>query len=188
MTKRFSFLLLSLLLSVTLTNLKAQTVILDFESAGSNSDFQYFGNGALDGAITSPISNPDASGINTTPMVMEFVKDGAALTWAGGFATPDPATAVDLTSDDQICIDVWMDHLGSVSLKLENSLTGDNWIITQNNTTTNAWETICFDATLPSIESPFTAAAGTRLPNCRNLLRFRFSWNWIGCDFLLRQC
>ncbi len=52
---------------------KAQTTILNFESAASSTTFQYFGS-PLDGSLTETIANPNAAGINTSATVLKYVK------------------------------------------------------------------------------------------------------------------
>lgn len=146
-----------------LSGVSAQN-ILDFESLGTTTNFEYFGMGTLNGTTTSNIPNPDASGINTSATVLEFTKEGTAYVWGGGFSNPNPTNPVDLVTNNQLCVKVWMDHIGNVGLKLENSLTGDNWIRTAPNTLVNQWEEICFDVSLPSIEAPFTGADGHEYP------------------------
>jgi hypothetical protein len=157
-------LLLTLLVICVCSLTYAQTTILNFEAASVSTDFEYFGMGTLNGTTTSAVPNPDATGINTSSTVLEWTKEDIAYVWGGGFSNPVPTTAVDLTSDNQVCIKVWMDHIGNVGLKLENSATGDNWILTQPNTMMNQWEEICFNVTLPSIEAPATAAFGHVYP------------------------
>jgi len=108
------------------------------------------------------IANPDASGINTSSMVTQFVKPAVAEVWAGAFSNPNPTTPVTLESTSMVCIKVWMDHIGNLALKLENSATGNaNWVNTVANTSTNQWEELCFDISAPSIEAPFETAGGT---------------------------
>jgi Secretion system C-terminal sorting domain/Carbohydrate-binding module 48 (Isoamylase N-terminal domain) len=137
------------------------TKILDFEAPATTSDFQYFGS-ALDGTKTTVIANPNATGVNTSSKVTEYKKPAVSEVWAGAFASPDPTTPVDFTSGGQICADVHMDHIGSLSIKLEGSTSGKpNWITKVPNTKVNQWETLCFDASAPSLEAPFEAASGT---------------------------
>ncbi len=139
---------------------QGQTVILDHESPGTTNPFTYFGNCTLDATNTGILANPDASGINTSATVGSFTKTGCALTFAGCFGNPAPATPVDLTTDNRVRLKVWMDHVGSVSLKLENSSNGGaNWIGTQAVNDINQWVEVEFNMTLPSLEAPFTAAA-----------------------------
>jgi hypothetical protein len=146
---------------VTLPPPPVVTTILDFETPGTSTGFQYFGS-AQDGTFTDVVANPDASGINTSSQVTHYVKPAVAEVWAGAFSNPNPATPVSLESNSQVCIKVWMDHIGNLALKLENSATGNsNWVTTVANTTTNQWEEICFDVSVPSIEAPFEPAAGT---------------------------
>jgi hypothetical protein len=136
------------------------TKILDFEAPATTTDFQYFGS-SLDGSKTMIILNPNATGVNTSANVLKYIKPADALTYAGAFTSPDPIKAIDLTGGAQVCVDVHMDHIGSLSVKLEGSLSGKpNWITTVSNTKVNQWETLCFDATAPSIEPPLEPASG----------------------------
>jgi len=140
--------------------LSAQTTILDFESPETSTTFQYFGSN-LDGTLNMSVPNPDASGENTSATVAQFVKPAVAEVWAGAFSNPNPTYAVDLTSDNKVAIKVWMDHIGNLTLKLENSSNGgDNWVQTVENTKVGEWETLIFDPSVPSIESPNTSALG----------------------------
>ena len=111
--------LLFSLLWVSLTcSLTAQTTILDFEDAATSTVFQYFGS-SLEPGTTSVIPNPDASGINTSANVSDFMKPADAQTWAGGFSNPQPSVAVDVTAGNMICMKVWFANPGNVALKLE---------------------------------------------------------------------
>ena len=153
-------LLASILFTLCVVAVEAQTVILDFETPGTSTTFQYFGS-TLDGTLTAMVPNPNASGENTSATVTQFVKPAVAEVWAGAFSNPNPTTPVDLTVNDKVAIKVYMDHIGSLSLKLENSTDGGaNWIITVPNTRVNEWETLIFDTTIPSIEGPNEPAAG----------------------------
>lgn len=137
-----------------------QVTILDFESAATTTTFQYFGS-SLEPSLTSTIANPDASGDNTSATVLQFAKPAACQTWAGAYSNPNPTTPVDVTSSTHITVKVWMDHIGNLGLKLENSSTGGaNWLQTKANTKINQWETLTFDVTIPGEETPNTAAAG----------------------------
>ncbi len=79
--------------------------VLDFEAAATSTDFFYFGSG-LDGSTTSAIANPDQSGINLSDSVMIHERPGDALTFAGAFSDPNPATPFDLTGGEQVCMKV----------------------------------------------------------------------------------
>lgn len=137
----------------------SETVILDFETAATTTNFQYFGS-SIDGQLANIIGNPDVSGINTSATVLEFKKPGDAQVWAGAFSNPPPTVPVNATNGGQVCIKVWSATPGNLALKLENSPTGPNWIQTQTFNTTNEWTEVCYDLTLPSIEGPFEPAAG----------------------------
>ncbi|MEO5907509.1 MAG: hypothetical protein ABIQ11_12335, partial [Saprospiraceae bacterium] len=170
--------LLPLFLVVVVSS--AQTTILDFETAGTSTVFQYFGS-TLDGTLNDVVANPDPSTINTSDSVGHFVKPAVAEVWAGAFSNPNPSVLVDLASNDRIAVSVYMDHIGSLSLKLEQSTSGgDNWIITVPNTKVNEWETLIFDAAIPSIEAPNTAASGHVY--ARVVLFFDFGTAGTGTD------
>lgn len=169
-----------LLFSWFVGHIQAQTNILDFETPGTSTTFQYFGS-PLDGSLTSVVANPNPSGVNTSSMVTEYIKPATCEVWAGCFSNPNPVSLVDLTANNMVSINVHMDHIGSVSLKLEGSTDGgDNWIVTVPNTTANAWETLVFDPTLPSIEAPFNPAAGHTYT--RVVLFFDFGTGGTGVD------
>ncbi len=156
-----------------------QSVVLDFESPATSTSFQYFGS-SLDGSLNSIVANPNPSGINTSAMVAEFVKPADAQVWAGAFSNPNPATPIDLTAaGTQICVNVHMDHIGNLAMKLEGSTTGGtNWIQQVANTKVNEWEQLCFDVSLPAIEPPTAPAAGNVYQ--RVVLFFDFGANGPG--------
>jgi len=143
-------LLLTFISMLCLVSLQAQTTILDFETPDTNTDFQYFGS-TLGDSLTSAIANPDASGINTSGMVMEFVKPADAETWAGGFTNPNPTTAIDFTIANEICLKVWTPQAITVLLKLEESTNGyGNWENPQQVDQTNTWVEVCYSALAPN--------------------------------------
>ena len=145
---------------LSVSAIRAQTVILDFETPETSTTFFYFGS-SLEGSLTQVVANPDPTGINTSANVTSYVKAAGAQTWAGAFSNPNPTTPVNLTSSSQVCMKVWFAQVGNVAMKLENSSSGGaNWIQTVPVNTANAWTEICFDTTLPSLEGPNTPAAG----------------------------
>ena len=159
---------------------KAQTTILDFETTETSTTFQYFGS-SIDGTLNATVPNPNPAGENVSATVANFVKPAVAEVWAGAFSNPNPIALVDLVSNDRIAIKVYMDHIGSLSLKLEQSTDGgDNWIITVPNTKVNEWETLIFDPAIPSIEAPNTPALGHTYQ--RVVLFFDFGTGGTGTD------
>jgi hypothetical protein len=157
MTKRFTLFLACMV--VGLLNVSAQT-ILDFETPATSTTFQYFGS-AIDGQLTQTIANPNPSGLNTSATVLEFKKPAAAQTWGGAFSNPNPSTPVNLITNTTISIKVHFDHIGNLTLKLENSADGgSNWVQTVANTKVGEWETLTFNVSIPSIEGPNLPAAG----------------------------
>ncbi len=148
------------LLCAVVVGMQAQTTILDFETPGSTTTFQYFGS-TLDGSLSQVIPNPAPAGVNTSSTVGKFTKPAVAEVWAGAFSNPNPTTPVVLAGSSKVSIKVWMDHIGNLTLKLENSSNGGaNWVQTVANTKVNEWEELQFDINLPSIEAPNTTASG----------------------------
>lgn len=159
---------------------QAQTTILDFESAGTSTVFQYFGS-SIDGTLNQVTPNPAPGGINTSSMVGQFVKPAVAEVWAGAFSNPDPSIAIDLLANGKVAVKVYMNHIGNLTLKLESSTNGGpNWATTVANTKVNEWEELVFDAGLPSIETPFEPAAG--FTYTRVVLFFDFGAPGTGTD------
>lgn len=143
----------------------SQTTLFDFETPETSTDFQIFG-GHLEGQLTTIEANPNTSGINASANVLKYTKGGDAPLWGGCFANPAPANGIDVSNGGQICIDVYMDHIGNLSLKLE--ITGDdpdNYRQEVSNTLVNEWETLCFDLSLNSLEGNMTPAAGKTYNN-----------------------
>ena len=138
-----------------------QQVILDFESDSTSTVFQYFGSG-LDGQLNKVVNNPAPGGINTSAKVGEFVKPSDAQVWAGAFSNPNPKNPVNLTANgSMVCVKVWMERVGSVSLKLEASSTGGaDWIQTLPVSKAKEWVELCFDPNLPGLEGDKKPAAG----------------------------
>ncbi len=135
------------------------TVVLDFETDETSTDFQYFGS-TLDGTTTEVIANPDPSGINTSDNVLSYVKPAGSEVWAGAFSNPNPQTPVDASQGGELCVKVWSPQPGNLAIKLEQSDTGDDWIITQDIPVGGEWVEICYNFSEASIEAPFTSALG----------------------------
>ncbi len=151
--------ILLLLLVFVTWNLQAQTVF-DYETPETSITFQIFG-GSLEGALAEVIANPDMTG-NESAMVLDLKKAGDAPFWGGAFSNPGPSGGIDCTNGGQVCMDVWMDHEGLISLKLEMADPNDpaNYRQEVSNTVVNGWETICFDLGLNSLDGDMTPAAG----------------------------
>ncbi len=149
--KRF----LPLLLMFFTGSLLAQTTF-DFETSSTILTFDGFG-----GAGAGTIANPDMSG-NPSSTVLDLSKGAGAETWAGVVTNPGPEGGVYAEPGGQICMDVWMDHIGIISLKLEMEAFDNpaNYRQEVANTTMNAWETICFDMDANSLDGDLTPAAG----------------------------
>lgn len=166
---------------IALPNTATVTNILDFETAATGTTFQYFGS-TLDGTLTETVANPNPAGIDTSANVLKYVKPAVAEVWAGAFSNPNPATPVDVSGGAKVCVKVHMDHIGNLALKLEGSTSGQpDWITKISNTKINEWEELCFDASLPSLETPFEPASGVYT---RVVVFFDFGTAGTGTDVI----
>jgi uncharacterized surface protein with fasciclin (FAS1) repeats len=134
-------------------------VIVDFEAPETSTYFQYFGS-SLEPELTGIIANPNPTGVNTSDSVGVYVKAANSQTWAGAFSNPNPTVEIDATAGGEVCVDVHMDHIGNLTLKLENGDGAQNWITTVENTVVNDWETLCYDLDAIAIEDPMIPATG----------------------------
>ena len=114
------------------------SVVEDFE--GTAPVFTDFG-----GASTAVISNPDASGENTSTNVGESTKNNGAEVWAGSFF--DLSAPLDLTTYSSMEIKTWSPAVGAVvRLKLENQANSDEFYEVDATTSViEEWETLTFD-------------------------------------------
>jgi Secretion system C-terminal sorting domain len=128
----------------------AQRVLLDFEPGGKTGQFIWFG---ADTWVDEPqfqiIANPDASGINASDSVALYIEPNAGEPWQGMFYKPLDAgdELIDFTGEyTELCIDVWMQAAGSVTLKAENNT--NNIVFespAQDVSTTGEWVEVCYD-------------------------------------------
>ncbi|MCR9288201.1 MAG: hypothetical protein NXI23_12550 [Bacteroidetes bacterium] len=149
------FTIMIMVLSVSFSYGQSVT-ILDQEAPATTVNFGCFAGAATNNVI----ANPNPSGINTSGSVGDITKPFGAQSFAGCFSTSS-APVVLSGGADEICIDVHMDHIGNLALKLEASSNGGpNWITTVANTKINEWEQLCFPVAANSIEGPFSPATG----------------------------
>ena len=118
-----------LLLIGGMIQVKAQNIILDFETPETSTTFSYFDNGDWPDVTTKVVANPDKSGINTSDSVLYFVRGVGGQTWAGAYGNPAPTRPIDLTTHNRLTCMVWAEKPGTVQLKLEGGPAGgdDNW-------------------------------------------------------------
>jgi len=107
---------------------------------GTAPQFEAFG-----GNSTEVIANPDATGDNTSSMVVSSTKPNGSETWAGSFF--DVATPIDLTTYTSISIKTWSPAVGAtIKLKLENQANADeNFEVDALSTVAEGWETLTYD-------------------------------------------
>ncbi|QEE49921.1 hypothetical protein FUA48_10115 [Flavobacterium alkalisoli] len=123
---------------VTITN--PLLLPVDFENSTLNYAFGDFGN-----ATTSVVANPDQSGINTSTMVGQQVKNAGAEVWAGTSLALD--APIDFASLNQVKLKVWSPAAGvTVKFKVENLADSNiNYEVDQVTTTANQWEELTYD-------------------------------------------
>ena len=113
---------------------------IDFESFTVNYAFGDFGN-----AVSEVIDNPDASGINTSAKVGQFVKTTGAETWAGTVLTLE--NPIDFSTKKNFKVKVWSPKAGAVvKFKVENLTNGDIAAeVDMLTTVANTWEELSYD-------------------------------------------
>jgi len=150
-------------LSFCFLSINAQTLLFDFETPETSTNFQIFDGATLEGTLTMNIPNPDASGINTSATVLEGRKAGDAPEWAGMFSNPNPMDMIDASNGGQVCFDIWSADAVPVLLKLENDDVSNVWETSLMTAGGSSWETLCYDLT--TIGTGGAAASGlfTRL-------------------------
>ncbi len=152
-------LLLTFALMMGLFTLNAQTTILDFETPATTAQFEYFGSSLPGGFMDVAIANPAPGGINTSATVGQFDKPAGSEVWAGAFA--DPSTLIDFTTDNEICLKVWLNEPTNLLLKVEGSANGaPNWEFAQQIDDTQTWVDVCYNVESPSAAGPFQPATG----------------------------
>lgn len=139
-------LLFTFVMMFGLFTLNAQTTILDFETPTTTAPFEFFGSSLPAGATNIAVANPAPGGINTSAMVGEFTKPAGSQVWAGAFA--DPPTVIDFTTDNAICMKVWLNAPTNLLLKLEGGLnSAPNWELAKQIDDTNTWVEVCYNVT-----------------------------------------
>lgn len=146
-----SYPLFTLIMMFGVLILNAQTTILDFETPATTATFEYFGDGSSPGGVNA-ITNPAPGGINTSATVGEFIKPAGSQTWAGAFA--DPPTAIDFTSDNAICLKVWLNEPTNLLLKAEEGLNNaPDWELAKQIDDTQTWVEVCYNVTGQTAEN-----------------------------------
>lgn len=107
-------------------------------------------------ATSQVIANPDASGLNTSATVAEFVKVNGAQPWAGTtLVLPEP---MNLASDSKFEVLVWSPKVGaSILMKIENASDSQKFIeVAVPTTTSGAWELLEFDMTGINLDNTYS--------------------------------
>jgi hypothetical protein len=131
-------------------NSAAVDVIEDFEIIPLNLML----GGAEDLSTMTLIPNPDATGINASNWVVQFVRDKDGVPW-GGFWSP---TAVDVTTNKYIHVKVWKPRISPIKFKIEGGAAGTLEAPSMDpQTSTGKWEDMVFDFTSKTGPYPIIA-------------------------------
>ena len=124
----------------TITILNPLLLPIDFEDPTLNYAFNDFGN-----VISSVVTNPDQSGMNTSATVGQSIKPTGAEVWAGTFLQLDEP--IDFSSLQNIKVNVWSPVSGVVvKMKIENATDPNIFAeVDITNSTASAWETLTYD-------------------------------------------
>lgn len=129
---------------------------LDFETVEPT--FTTFG-----GSSDSIISNPDASGINTSGKVLETIHGNEP--WAGLYVDLD--NKLDFSVNNFIKLKVWAPDTGTFRLKLEDQADPNSFVeMDAKVTTQNAWEELTWDmSSAPANFDRVVMFPGWNVPN-----------------------
>jgi len=142
--KELSYLIAILfVLAMSISVLAQPTHTIDFEPAGVGADWDWIVGENGDNPPIEFISNPDPSGINTSPTVAKFIARQAGNPWALFFTDDDGEFTFDATNST-VQIMVWKPAISPVHFKVEGA-TGTPTELTVDNTVTNQWEELTFD-------------------------------------------
>jgi hypothetical protein len=120
--------------------------------------------GSTDSSSMTLIPNPDATGINTSSWVVQYLRDKDGVPW-GGFWSP---TAVDVTTNKYMHVKVWKPRISPIKFKIQGGIAGDlETFSTGPQASTGVWEDMVFDFTsktgsyptisfMPDFEDPLT--------------------------------
>ncbi len=127
-------------------------VVYDWETDETSADVGFsFNNGHFGDSIFMSVPNPNMSGINTSDNVYTWCKGADGQAWAGFVFDPGPDNPFDFTGEDAtVCMNVLMDHVGTVKMKIEGAQDGAQAVTHDADyTTPNEWQQVCFDFTQP---------------------------------------
>ncbi len=123
---------------LTAAQIPTYSIFQDLE--GIAPEFTVFGNIAG----IEVVSNPDATGENTTSAVAQFTKTSGAETWAGAYF--EVSSALDFDTYSSISVKTWSPKSGiTVKVKLENSDASVTYEVDATTTVANAWEELVYD-------------------------------------------
>jgi hypothetical protein len=122
-------------------------VIDDFEESPVNLTFNMMLNDPLtDSSMMTVVANPDPSGIDTSSMVVEFLRDKDGVLWDGFWSAL--MDSIDLSVNKYVHVMVWKPRTSPLHFKVGNGPGGQLEIANMNEQTlTNQWEDIVFDFT-----------------------------------------
>ena len=106
--------------------------------------------GGFGNANPEVVTNPDASGNNTSATVLEINKATGAEVWAGSSLRLD--TVVDFSETSNISLNVWSPRAGvPILFKIENADASLSAEVQSVTTVAEAWETLVFDMSTSTV-------------------------------------
>jgi len=141
--KLINLLTVLFIVSVSRILIAQPTHTIDFEPAGVGADWDWTVGENGDNPPLEFISNPDPSGINTSPTVAKFIARQTGNPWALFFTDDDGEFTFDATNAT-VKIMVWKPAISPVHFKVEGT-TGTPTELSVDNTVTNQWEELTFD-------------------------------------------
>ncbi len=133
---------MTMLILIMSTYMFAQYQTVDFETGGLGAEWGWTVGENGDNPPLEFVSNPSASGVNTSATVAQFNARAAGMSWALCY-TDDINTFEFNASNSTLSIMVYKTVISPVALKFEGGSTPVEVQVT--NTVTNQWETLTFD-------------------------------------------
>lgn len=143
-TKQFMMLAVALLISGSAAAIQTGPSTLNFETVGHDWSWTLFENGTNDSTLYSVVSNPSATGINTSSKVAKYIVNSTGMPWAGLWSNNLP----DFTFSAENCIvkvKVYKSVVSDFLVKFENDNSSVAFEKKVSNTQVNQWEELTFD-------------------------------------------
>lgn len=123
---------------------------INFETVGQDWSWTVFQNGAggsdVATNLTTPVSNPSATGINTSASCAKFIENPTAAPW-GGFFSDNIGTVTFNATNCIVKVMVYKDKISPFGVKFEGAGGNPAFEVLVPNTKINEWEQLTFNFT-----------------------------------------